>query len=190
MAASQPRMVLTSAGEAHSHGPAAHGGDRMKFVARACVGALLGLSTFALPAPAQAAGDKTDTYVTAGNMIDIIRHPRVTTATETSVKVRYRCESAGVDVQLGARVSGSVVHSNRFARFGYPFTPAECDGRMHVTDLSLHPFGSSITNTAFTRGEDVTVGVDLIAYGPFMDGGFPSSGTSLAGQRKTDSKIK
>lgn len=113
-----------------------------------------------------------ESYSTPGFMIDIVGHPKIVAPEPvadpiqirhtSSVKVRYACTSSA-DIQIGARVSGpSPDHSNRWARFGYPFTAAVCDGKQRVVDLRLTAYHWDDLN--FVHGDTVRVGVDLIEY--------------------------
>ncbi|NIZ90340.1 hypothetical protein [Kineococcus rubinsiae] len=111
---------------------------------------------FAYPASASAGAP-------SGAHIDIIGLPHSRDAVRSDVKVRYRCYTGG-DVQIAARVSGrTVTHSNRWARFGYPFRSATCDGRTHLTTVTVAAQPAA-TDATFSPGERVQVAVDLELY--------------------------
>ena len=116
--------------------------------------------------------------------IRIVDSPRVLSSTSTAVALSYRCTSKAADVRIGVRVTGSVIHSNRWARFGYPDTVAECDGRRHtvVVEAALHPRADQAV--AFGARERVTVGVDLISYSAATDQHVGDSAILAAARRE------
>lgn len=144
--------------------------------------------TGALTAAAPAAAEPGDTVKTPADSIVVLGRPMIVSATTTSVTIRYRCTTELLG-QIGVRVDGSVVHSNRWARFGYPFTAAECDGRRHVTTIEVSAYPPADVTTTMTPGERVTVSVDLLEYGPPTSNG-PGPVTVLAGHRKTGVRIR
>lgn len=138
-----------------------------------------------------------DAYDTPGNQIKIVGRPRLVAPepqewsgnerNTSSVTVSYSCAPTSANVQIGARVRGPAPdHSNRWARFGYPFTPAVCDGKRHVRELLLTAYYWDDPN--FVRGDVVSVGVDLIEYELVEHVGYMST-AALAGNLLANVKI-
>lgn len=119
-------------------------------------------------------------YSSPGYSIAIVGHPWVTGTGQAVVRVRYSCSQAN-DVHIGVRVLGQDnVHSNRFARFGYPFQPALCDDFVHVVAVSVAAHAAS-TAAPLRPRDVVSVAVDLIDYGPSPVDGPIGAITALAG---------
>jgi len=135
----------------------------------------------ALTAPAVAADD---TYSTPGNVLRIVGPPAITSGRSSSLAVSYTCTPTDGDVQLSVRFWGSaLIQSNTWARFGYPFTPAQCDGtsRTAVLPVTAYP-GMPDDRAGFHPGEQVTIAVDLTEYEPTQPQG-PTWRAALAGAR-------
>lgn len=131
-----------------------------------------------------------DQYSTPGHVISIVGRPRILEPTVSVVKVRYKCLPA-TDVQIGARITGRAVHSNRWARFQYPFTPAVCDGKVHISDVRVnaHPQAPSGPSSTFAPGERVQVTADLIDYTEPIPGVGPLPRASLAGDMQVEVRM-
>lgn len=126
-------------------------------------------------------GHLIDSYADGCSFIEVLGVPRVSSRMVTELDVRYMCNADMGDIQIGARVTGSTVHSNRFGRFAYPSTPATADGRVRTSTLALSAMATA-SPTAFADGEIVTVEVDLLTY-VGATAATPGSVTPVAGIR-------
>lgn len=133
-------------------------------------------------------GPIRDAYSSPGYQISVIGRPMIVGPRVSAVKVRYQCDPAD-DVQIGATIAGRAEQSNRWARFGYPFTPAVCDGKMHVTQVLVNTYPQDVWPTSsFMAGDAVRVGADLIDYETIPGvGSLPKA--ALAGHMKANIRI-
>ncbi len=128
---------------------------------------LLGMAPTAHAAPA---APTRESYGTPGYSIDIIGRPKSLAPGVSEVGVRYSCLPA-TDVQIGVKLDAEgapprVTQTNRGARFGYPFVPATCDGKTHVTSVRVTAIPDALLFGGINVApkDHVRVGVDLVDY--------------------------
>lgn len=136
---------------------------RRRVLTLACAAGVAASTSVALAGTATAG-----LLVTAQGRIDVV--PGVTllpAAGQSSVDLRYRCSPTPYAVQISVAASApGIRQANNWARFGYPFLSATCDGHDHTATarLSSSPWDHGEQPPSFVLGQAVTVGVDLVQY--------------------------